>query len=130
MNSTRPIRGDDRKPAALNPRLFTGSSVIFIVVLIGGCGGNTPATPVQPTLSGPPSGATIPPRSVSGTVTDGVTGMPIPNAVVFLDSSLTTAVNGKGYTQTSTDVEGKYRIDGLLRGEDWITVRLGGYAQP
>jgi hypothetical protein len=56
--------------------------------------------------------------NVSGTVTDRTTGLPIADAQVFFGHQTTPAI---------TNALGKYRIEGVGRGRDWVMVRRIGY---
>ncbi len=58
------------------------------------------------------------PRSVRGSVVDGMTGVPLASVNVLFSS-----LDDK----TTTDPTGKFQFDGLLPGKLWVDFSLGGY---
>jgi hypothetical protein len=57
--------------------------------------------------------------TITGTVTDRSTGLPIADAQVFFGSLTVPAI---------TNALGKYRIEGVGHGRDWVMVRRIGYS--
>ena len=99
--------------------------VALSILLIVGCGGNTPTLPTpvpEPSTPAPPTPARPSPSSIvlTGQVTDAATSSPIAGAIV--------RINGR-YSAV-TDASGKYSVSGLLdagSGYDFTYVSAADY---
>jgi hypothetical protein len=108
-------------------------TVLCVALLFSACGGEQHTAPGAPTAPTGPTGQTF---TLSGVITDSVSGRPIPGAYLAgIAPDPTTCCRGgwppDGLTLEPADPTGHYKISGLpdLLRTAWVAVYANGYLQ-